>query len=428
MARIVIIGASIGGLPAAYEARALLAKKHKVTVISNVDYFHFVPSNPWVAVGWRTRKDISFPLGPILEKKGIEFIHETAQRIEPVQSRVITTKGEVSYDYLIIATGPKLNFGTIPGLGPSGHTHSVCTVDHAEQTWGAYQAFLKDPGPIVIGAAQGASCFGPAYEMAFILDADLRKKKLRRKVPIHFVTSEPYVGHMGLAGVGKSRRLMEDELADHSIKPIVNASIKEVQPGKLYLEDGQEIPFRYSMFIPPFAGVDVVASTAGLCNPKGFVNIDAYQANPKYKNIYAVGVCVAIPPVEQTPVPTGTPKTGYMIESMVRAAVHNIQADIANDSQHETATWNAVCLADMGDTGIAFVALPQIGPRDLNWAKKGKWVHWGKIALEKYFLYKMKRGVSEPFYERAAMNALGITKLEKVREADRVNNDTSGIR
>ena len=206
MARVVIIGASIGGLPAAYEARELLAKKHKVTVISNVESFHFVPSNPWVAVGWRTRKDISFALGPVLEKKGVEYIHATADRIEPEQNRVITSKGEVPYDYLIIATGPKLNFGAVPGLGPSGYTQSVCNVDHAEQAWGTYQAFLKDPGPIVVGAAQGASCFGPAYEMAFILDADLRKKKLRKKVPIYFVSPEPYIGHMGLAGVGASRR------------------------------------------------------------------------------------------------------------------------------------------------------------------------------------------------------------------------------
>ena len=175
-------------------------------------------------------------------------------------------------------------------------------VTRAEQAWGAYQSFLKDPGLIVVGAAQGASCFGPAYDMAFILDADLRKKKLQKKMPIYFVTPEPYIGHMGLAGVGKSRRLMEDEFAEHSIKPLSNMSIKEVQPGKMLLEDGQEVPFRYSMMIPPFAGVDAVAGTAGLCNPKGFVNIDAYQANPKYKNIYAVGVCVAIPPVEQTPV------------------------------------------------------------------------------------------------------------------------------
>ena len=413
MARVVIVGASIGGLPAAYECRALLDKKHKVTVVSNVDHFQFVPSNPWVSVGWRTRKDITFALGPVLQKKGIEFIHAAAERIEPEQNRLITAKGEVPYDYLVIATGPKLNFPAVPGLGPSGYTQSVCTVDHAEQAWGYYQAFLKDPGPIVVGAAQGASCFGPAYEMAFILDADLRKRKLRKKVPMYFVTPEPYIGHMGLAGVGKSRRLMEDEFAEHSIKSVVNVSIQEVQPGRLVLSDGQAIPFRYSMFIPPFAGVDAVASTNGLCNPKGFVNIDSYQANPKYKNIYAVGVCVAIPPVEQTPVPTGAPKTGYMIESMVSAAVHNIKADIENNPKRETATWNAICLADMGDTGVAFVALPQMAPRNVTWAKKGKWVHLAKIGLEKYFLHKMKRGVSEPFYERAILKALDIPKLEQ---------------
>ncbi len=413
MARIVIIGASIGGLPAAYECRKVLGKAHAVTVVSNVDFFHFVPSNPWVAVGWRSRKDISFPLAPVLAKKGVEFIHAAAERIEPDRNRVITAKGEVSYDYLIVATGPKLNFAAVPGLGPSGHTQSVCTVDHAEQAWGTYQAFLKDPGPIVVGAAQGASCFGPAYEMAFILDADLRKKRIRRKVPITFVTPEPYIGHMGLAGVGKSRRVMEDEFADHSITPVTNAAIKEVQPGRLALMSGQEIPFRYAMFIPPFAGVDAVAGTPGLCNPKGFVNIDGHQASPTHKNIYAVGVCVAIPPVEQTAVPTGAPKTGYMIESMVSAAVHNIKADIENNPQRETATWNAICLADMGDTGIAFVALPQMPPRELNWAKKGKWVHLSKVALEKYFLHKMKRGMSEPYYEKAILQALGIRKLER---------------
>jgi sulfide:quinone oxidoreductase len=265
----------------------------------------------------------------------------------------------------------------------------------------------------VVGAAQGASCFGPAYEMAFILDADLRKKRIRRKVPITFVTPEPYAGHMGLAGVGKSRRLMEDEFADHSITPVTGVAMREVQPGRVILETGQEIPFRYAMFIPPFAGVDAVAGTPGLCNPKGFVTVDAYQANPTHKNIYAVGVCVAIPPVEQTPIPTGAPKTGYMIESMVSAAVHNIKADIGNDPKRETATWNAICLADMGDTGIAFVALPQMAPRDVTWAKKGKWVHLAKGALEKYFLYKMKRGVSEPFYERAILRSMGITKLAR---------------
>src|SRR5574341_605184 len=110
MARVVIIGASIGGLPAAYECRKALGKTHHITVVSNVDYLHFVHSNPWVAVGWRTRKDIAFPLEPVLKKKGIEFLHAGAERIDPARNLVVTARGDVPYDYLIIATGPKLNF------------------------------------------------------------------------------------------------------------------------------------------------------------------------------------------------------------------------------------------------------------------------------------------------------------------------------
>src|SRR3989304_9922731 len=157
MARIVIIGASIGGMPAAYECRKLLGRQHSITVISNVDFFHFVPSIPCVAVGWRTRKDISFPLAPVLKEKGIEFIHAAAERIEPDRNRVITAKCEVPYDYLIIATGPKLNFSAVPGLGPSGHTQPACTVDYAEQARRADEARIKDAGRIRVGAAQGAS-------------------------------------------------------------------------------------------------------------------------------------------------------------------------------------------------------------------------------------------------------------------------------
>ena len=122
--------------------------------------------------------------------------------------------------------------------------------------------------------------------------------------------------------------------------------------------------------------------------------IDEHQRNPTFPNIYSAGVCVAIPPVEATPVPTGAPKTGYMIESMVTAICENIAADIAGEPA--TATWNALCLADLGDTGVVFVALPQIPPRNVTWAKKGKWVHLAKVAFEKYFLRKARTGSTDP--------------------------------
>jgi sulfide:quinone oxidoreductase len=111
-------------------------------------------------------------------------------------------------------------------------------------------------------------------------------------------------------------------------------------------------------------------------------------------------------------VPTGAPKTGYMIESMVTAIVHNIKADIEGATADTKATWNAICLADMGDTGAAFVALPQIPPRNVSWFKKGKWVHMAKVAFEKYFMRKMKKGTSDPLYEKYVLKMLGIKKIE----------------
>jgi sulfide:quinone oxidoreductase len=422
MAHIVILGAGIGGMPMAYEMRELARPEDKVTVISNNPKFHFVPSNPWVAVNWRTRDDIELDLATVLGKKKIDFIGTGAKRVHPDKNQIELDDGRtVDYDFLVIATGPKLAFDEVEGLGPKANTQSICHVEHAVQAEQAWQQFVKDPGHVVVGAVQGASCYGPAYEFAMIMDTDLRKRKLRDKVPMTFVTAEPYIGHLGLGGVGDSRGLLESEMRDRHIKWICNAKTTKIEAGKMYVtehdENGQPkkehvLEFKYSMMLPAFKGVDAVFGIEGLTNPRGFILIDQYQRNPKFNNIYAVGVCVAIPPVEATPVPTGAPKTGYMIESMVNAAAHNIREVIDGKDPSHKPTWNAVCLADFGDTGAAFVALPQIPPRNVNWFSEGKWVHLAKVAFEKYFMNKMKRGVSEPMFEKLVMNALGIMKLK----------------
>lgn len=423
MAHIVIMGAGIGGMPTAYELRGKIGKEHKITVVNTVDYFQFVPSNPWLAVGWSKREKITFPIRPYLEKKGIAFIASPVQKIEAAQNMVQLADGQaLQYDYLVIATGPRLAFEEVPGAGPvDGFTHSICTVDHAEKTWESYQELLENPGPVVIGAMPGASCFGPAYEFTFIVNRDLRKRKLRHKVPITYITSEPYIGHLGLGGVGDSKGMLESEYRNNDVKWITNAKVTKVEAGKMFVSEmdmhgavikEHEVPFKFSMMLPAFKGVDPVMAVEGLCNPRGFVLIDEYQRSKLHRNIFAAGVCVAIPPVETTPVPTGAPKTGYMIETMVTAIVNNIAAELAGKPATAKGSWNAICLADMGNTGAAFVALPQIPPRNTNWMKKGRWVHLAKIAFEKYFIYKMKKGSSEPIYEKYVLKAMGIEKLD----------------
>jgi len=426
VAHVVVLGAGLGGSIMAYELRDKLRAEDTITVVTRDPKYHFVPSNPWIAVGWRARKDISIDLAPVMKKKGIAFRPVAAEKLLPEENRIALVDGSsVSYDYLVIATGPDLAFDEVEGLGPDGFTQSICHIDHAEKAREAFEALKANPGPVIIGAAQGASCFGPAYEFTFILETALRRAKLRDKVPMTFITSEPYIGHLGLDGVGDTKGLLESELRSKTIKWMTSTRVKKVEAGKMTVEeiadDGsvkatRELPFAYSMILPAFRGIKPVSGIEGLSNPRGFTLVDKHQRNPKYPNIFAVGVCVAIPPIGPTPVPCGVPKTGFMIESMVTATAANIGNLVRGREPDQVGTWNAICLADFGDGGVAFVAQPQIPPRNVNWSSSGKWVHLAKVGFEKYFIGKIRKGVSEPFYETLALKALGIDKLKEVHK------------
>ena len=424
MAHVVVMGAGLGGSIMAYELRDQLRAEDTITVVTKEPTYHFVPSNPWIAVGWREREDITVDLAPVMAKKGIAFKAVAAEKLHPEENRITLADGStLAYDHLVIATGPELAFDEIEGFGPhGGFTQSVCHIDHALKAREVFEQLLKNPGPVIIGAAQGASCFGPAYEFLFILETALRRAKIRDKVPMTFVTPEPYIGHLGLDGVGDTKGLLESEMRAKHIKWITSARVKKVEDGKMTVEevaeDGslkatRELPFAFSMMLPAFRGIKAVSGIEGLSNPRGFTIVDNHQQNPKYPNIFAVGVCVAIPPMGPTPVPCGVPKTGFMIESMVTATAHNIGNIVRGKAPDQVGSWNAVCLADFGDGGIAFVAQPQIPPRNVNWSSSGKWVHLAKAGFEKYFLRKLRKGTSEPFYESLALKVLGIDKLKE---------------
>ena len=181
------------------------------------------------------------------------------------------------------------------------------------------------------------------------------------------------VSGAGLGGIPAAFDLRKHLAKNHRVTLIGARPYVEFTPSK---KKEHKLPFAHSAVIPAFKGVDAVAAVPGLCNPRGFVLIDKHQRSPKYSNIFSVGVCVAIPAVAE-------------------------------------ATWNAICLADFGDMGAAFVALPQIPPRNVTWSKKGKWVHLAKIAFEKYFLRKIRTGSLTPVYETYVLKALGIVSLKR---------------
>lgn len=427
MKRTIVVGAGLGGMSVVYELREKLPADHEVMLIGESNEFHFIPSNPWVALGERTREQVILDLTPYVKKYKIPFNGTGVKEIVADQQQLITHDGQTySYDYLVLCTGPRLAFEAVPGAGPeTGFTQSICTVDHAVKAYATYQQLLQKPGPVLVGAMQGASCFGPAYEYVLTLEHLLRKQKIRDRIPITFVTSEPYIGHLGLGGVGDSKALMEHEFRERGIQWICNARATQFTDGMAYVEElnrkgdvdfNHQLPFALAMFLPSFKGSEAVASVPQLCNAKGFVLTNEFQQNPAHPTIFAAGVCVALPPLEQTPVPVGVPKTGFMIESMTTAIVENILSLERSEPMHTKPTLNAICLADMGDKGAAFVALPQNPPRNTNWTSMGKWVHVAKVAFEKYFLYKVKHGTSEPIYEKYVLGAVGIHRTKKAED------------
>ncbi|MBI5188024.1 MAG: FAD-dependent oxidoreductase [Nitrospirae bacterium] len=393
MARIVIIGGSFGGLTTAFELKRLLGKKAEITLLCDQDKFVFIPSLPWVAMGWRSAEDITLPLMPILERKGITFIHEEAKGVDADSSKVMTETREILYDYLIIATGPYLAFEEVPGLGPEkGHTECIFTLEQAERARKACDKFLEAPGPIVIGSVQGVSCFGPPYEYAFEIDTELRRRKIRHKVPITFVTSEPYIGHFGIGGLGISRRWMEDEFSNRDIKVITNTAVEEIAPDEVRLKNGTKIPFKLAMFAPAMKGVPAVAH---LGNPRGFIPVDEHMRHKTHRNIFTVGVAIAILPPEQTPVPIGVPKTGYMTVRMAKTAAHAIAAEISGGVPPKPYEMDVICIMDMGKTAGYMRAKPLLPPRQETTLKKTIFAKWMKIGFERYFLWKMKHGLSK---------------------------------
>ena len=390
MAHVVIIGGGTGGLPMAYEMADLARPEDRVTVVSDRARFQVRAPSPWGGPQGAGKGDVEFAVAPNLEKKGIGFTAAGARRVHPRRNQLELGDGSfLDYDFLVIATGPKPAFDEIEGLGPDGYTQSLCHADHLSGCSRAWQQFVADPGPIVVGAVQGASCFAPAYESVFLMEADLRRRGLRERAPVTFVTSEPYIGHLGLGGMAESRAMLESAMRERNIPWIANARVTRVEQGKMHVCEYDDagkavkehaLPFAYSMMMPPFRGIDAVAGIEGLANERGFILVDEYQRNPAYPNIYAACATLASAADASTPVPTESHKTAYMIESMVSAAAKNIREQIDGRSPSFNAVWNPVCLADLGGPGLAFIAQQEPEARKVTWFADGDWVHMSRCS------------------------------------------------
>ncbi len=420
MARAVVLGAGISGHTAAAFLRKWLRKNDEVVVVSPLSHYNWIPSNIWVGVGLLHREQVVFPLAPVYRNHGIEFKQARALALYPegtdtnaspaveIEWTLDGKAGErerVNYDFLINATGPRLNFGATDGLGPGKHSLSVCTADHAQETAGVFLKQIErmkrgERKRFIVGTGHGTcTCEGAAFEYAVNLEFELRAHGVRDRAEVIYLSNEYELGDFGMDGlrikrsgyVTPSNIFTESLFAERGIDWITRAHVKKVESGRAYYEtlegEDREISFDMAMLLPPFSGVGLKAFdrkgediTPRVFAPSGFMKVDAdylqrpyeewrardwprYYQSPAFKNLFAAGIAFAPPhPVSRphlnprgTPIFAAPPRTG-MPSAMIGKAVARSIADMIRGSDKPTHT------ASMAEMGAACVASAGANP------------------------------------------------------------------
>lgn len=416
MAKILVLGAGISGHTAVQYLAKKLGKKHEVVMISPNDHYNWFPSNIWVGVGKMSVKQVLFPLQKVYKKIRVNYKRAKATSIHPnggenserpyVTIKYVESGKEeiVDYDYLVNATGPKLNFEKVEGLGPKGHTVSVCTSSHASHAWGELQkvmAKLKngEKQTIVIGTGHpAATCQGAAFEYILNVAFELKRKKLLDKADLVWLSNEQKIGDFGTDGitVNFKGKIMSSEILAKSLlkaygveKIITPVIVKRIEEGKIHYENMENEPFvqefDFAMLIPPFTGHGIKAFdkngediTNQLFKPNGLMTVDAdYQAkpyeewsvedwpstyqNPTWDNIFAPGIAFAPPHTMSKPakakdgtsVTPAPPRTGMPSGVSGKVVAYNIIDRILNNDKvnHHKANMGkqgAACIISAG--------------------------------------------------------------------------------
>ncbi len=393
--KIVIIGGNFAGATAAIQLKKKLKNRATVTLIDRNDQFLFIPSLIWVPFGRRELKDIMVDRKSVLEKKGVNFIKALAQRVEPDEQTVYTDQGVFDYDQLVIASGPKVNDDVAPGIRE--HSCYIGTPAGAMDTRARLQDFLQNPGPIVVGATQEAGCMGAAYEFLFNVEKWLREKHIRDKVELYWVTPETYLGHFGIDGMPLGESMLKGFMKLFHIHYRTGVGIREVRADGVTLSTGEFIPSKFNMFMPPFRGVDLLTQSPKLEPlPNGFVDVLPSYRHKKYPNVWVAGLAVNVaPPFKAGKVPFGVPKTGYPSDETGKIVAENIFRVANGQTALKEKKWGdmpGVCIMDAGKKEVVIFSNHLFKPRKFAIMVPNIFGDFGKVLLEKYFLWKLRHG------------------------------------
>ncbi|MFA7274503.1 MAG: FAD/NAD(P)-binding oxidoreductase [Crocinitomicaceae bacterium] len=397
MTTTVIIGGSFAGMTAALEIKRKGKDQHKVILIDKSPLFLFIPSLIWVPFHRREMKDISFQKEGILTKKGVDFVLAEALSVDTTTQTVKTDKGDFTYDNLVVATGPKVNFDVAPGVAE--HSHYVGTPNGAMKLRKALEDFKKNPGPIVIGATQNAGCMGAAYEFLFNVEKWLREQKIRKKVDLYWVTPEDYLGHFGIDGMPMGEAMLKGFMKMFHIHYRTQVAIEEVTANSVRLSTGEVLPSSLTQLMPPFVGVDFVQNSPSLYpTANGYIPVEDTYQHKTVPHVWAAGIAVQVDlPFVCKNIPFSAPKTGYPSDETGKIVAENIVRLSQGDDVLKRKPWGKIaglCVMDAGKKEVLIFSNHLFRPRTFAVMIPNVIFDFSKVFLEKYFLWKSKRGYS----------------------------------
>lgn len=394
----VVIGGNFAGITAALELKRKGKDQQEVVLIDKSPLFLFIPSLIWVPFGRREIKDISFRKDELLKKRGVEFLNTEALEVDTKSQMVKTDKGNVYYDHLVIATGPKVKYDVAQGV--KEFAHYIGTPNGAMKTRKALEEFKKNPGGIVVGATQNAGCMGAAYEFLFNIEKWLREQNIRKKVDLYWITPENFLGHFGIDGITGGETMLKSFMKMFNIHFRTEVGVKEVFEDKVVLSTGEEIPAKFTMLMPPFIGVDFVTNSPSLqATPAGYIPVTNDYRHVTIPNVWAAGIAVDVkPPFTCGEVPFSTPKTGYPSDETGKIVAENIIRVQKGKTELKKKAWGkipGICVMDAGKKEVIILSDKLFKPRRFAIMIPNIFYDFSKVLFEKYFLWKTRNGYSQ---------------------------------
>jgi sulfide:quinone oxidoreductase len=338
--KITIIGAGFAALTAIRTLRKR-SKDIEITLIAPKAEFVYMPSLIWIPSGKRRADDIRIDLSSFFKKNTINFHAGTVESVKEGGRTVVTEKGEVSNDALLVASGGRF----IKKLAGIEHVITICEgISAAEKMRDRIKAL--EGGTIALGFSgnpkePSAMRGGPMFELLFGLDTQLRQEKRRDQFKLVFFSPAPEPGKR--LGEGAVDALLA-EVKKRDIKTHLGHKMKGFEANKVITEGG-EIDTDLILFMPGMTGPSFAEKSAFPLSSGGLIAANHHCKVDTMEHVYVAGDSGSFPG------PAWQPKQAHMADLQAVAAVNNLMDEFDGKQPCHTFKFELMCIIDSLNKG-----------------------------------------------------------------------------